>query len=252
MKAILLCAGFATRMHPLTKNRPKPLLKVAGRPILDDLVLQLIESGHVTSFQVVSNARFAPQCSNWADEMRARYPGHGFRVENDGAQGNEDRLGAIGDLNFAVEHEDPGEIALVAAGDNLFRFDLGALLQKAVTEPRDTITVYREIDLDRQRRTGIVELDQDFRVRAFHEKPERPPSEWAAPALYLLTRQSLAKLPVFLAEHPNSDAPGHFIRWLAADGVVHAHVMKGNRLDVGDLAGLERAELWLKERDGSA
>ena len=156
MKAILLCAGFATRMYPLTRDRPKPLLEVAGRPILDDLVLQLIESRQVTSFQVVSNARFAPQFSSWAAEMRLRYPAHAFRVDNDGVHGNEDRLGAIGDLNFAVESEDPGEIALVAAGDNLFRFDLDVLLQKAVTEPRDTITVYRETDLDRQRRTGIV------------------------------------------------------------------------------------------------
>jgi glucose-1-phosphate thymidylyltransferase len=249
MKAILLCAGFATRMYPRTRHFPKPLLEVAGRPILDDLVEQLVESGHVNSFQVVSNARFLPHFIEWAATMEIRHPAFKFRIDDDGVLENEARLGAIGDLNLAVEREEPGELALVAAGDNFFRFDLNRLLGRAAAEPRDTLVVYSETDLERQRRTGLVEMDEDFRVTAFHEKPEHPPSEWASPALYLLTRSSLAMLPEFLNSHPGADAPGHFIRWLVTRSQVYAHIMEGGRLDVGDLAGLDRAESWLRERN---
>jgi len=249
MKAILLCAGFATRMHPRTRNFPKPLLEVAGRPILEDLVEQLIESGHVSSFQIVSNARFLRHFTEWALKMEARHPAVEFHVDDDGVLENEARLGAVGDLNLAVERSDPGPLALVAAGDNFFRFDLHRLLDRAVAQPRDTIVVYSERDPERQRRTGLVEIDENFRVKAFHEKPEHSPSEWASPALYLLTHASLAMLPEFLKSHPGADAPGHFIRWLVARREVYAHIMDGGRLDVGDLAGLDRAESWLRERN---
>lgn len=249
MKAILLCAGFATRLHPLTLDFPKPLLEVAGRPILEDLVEQLIATGHFDSFQVISNARFHQHFTGWAEEMAVRHPDVELAVVDDGALENETRLGAVGDLALALRSADPGELALVAAGDNLFRFDLHAFVAAARKSPHDRIAVYREKDPGRRRRTGIVEVDAEGRVVGFFEKSDDPPSDLASPAIYLLTRQALELVPAFLAECPDADAPGHFIAWLALRRPVFAHEMQGERLDVGNREDLENADAWLASRE---
>jgi glucose-1-phosphate thymidylyltransferase len=249
VKTILLCAGFATRLYPLTRNFPKPLLEVAGRPVLEDLVEQLIATRRVTAFQVISNARFYAHFEAWAAGLAARHPSIEFRVLNDGTLDNESRLGAVGDLALALEHEDPGDVALVAAGDNLFRFDLDAFVERATTSDRDWIAVYHERDLEKQRRTGIVEVDDQGRVVGFHEKSDAPPTDLASPALYILRRGALDEIPHFLSQHPGADAPGNFIAWLAQRRPVYVHEMRGGRLDVSNRESLERAEAWLREAD---
>lgn len=252
MRAILLCAGFATRLYPLTHDFPKPLLPVGGRPILDDLVDQIAATGRIRRVTVVSNARFYGKFLAWSEALAARLPQLSVQVLDDGAWHESQRLGAVSDLAFAVARLMPSGPVLVAAGDNLFRFPLGELLDDYERRPRNLIAVHREADRERLRRTAVAEIDADGRVLRMCEKPEEPAGGWACPPLYLLEATVLERLPEFLRDVHDTDSLGRFVAWLAAREPVYAHVMRGDRLDVGDLASYRAAEAWLGERDRGA
>jgi tripartite ATP-independent transporter DctP family solute receptor len=218
VRAVLLCAGFATRLHPVTRDVPKPLLEVGGRPILEDLLEQLLIAGGPWDLTLVSNARFAQAFRRWAEGFAARHPGLALEVLDDGATHDEGRLGAVGDLAFALEGRAPDGPVLVAAGDNLFRFPLGDFLADHAARPRNLILVYREPELARRRRSGVCVLDAAGRVVSFAEKPAEPPSEWCCPPLYVLEPPALARLGEFLDASPGADAPGSFLAcFVAAD-----------------------------------
>lgn len=253
MRAILLCAGFATRLHPLTRSVPKPLLSVRGRPILEDLVEQLVATGRIQRIVVVSNAPFYGKFLAFAERMTARWPDLAIDVFDDGARDDAHRLGAVSDLEFAVARTRPADPMLVAAGDNLFRFPLDELLSDYEARPRNLIVVHRERDPERLRRTAVAELGEDDRVLRIREKPEQPASEWACPPLYVFRPGALDRLREFIVSEHDIDSPGHFVAWLATREPVFAHRMRGARLDVGDLAGYRGAEAWLDavERDTS-
>ena len=252
MMAVLLCAGFATRLLPITRDFPKPLLEVRGRPLVEDLVEQLLATGRVAPLVVVSNARFAERFRAWRDALAARHPGLEIEVIDDGAPSNAQRLGAVRDLALALEGRQLSEGVIIAAGDNLFRFPVGEFLDDHAARPRNLILVHRETDRERLRRSGVSELGPDGRVLRFVEKPARPPSPFSCPPLYILEPQALARLPEFLRETPDADAPGTLIAWLAAREPVFAHEMRGRRLDVGDVESYRRAEAWLAEVEGEA
>lgn len=249
MRAILLCAGFATRLFPLTRDRAKPLLPVAGRPILEHLLDPLLELGRIDETVIVTNARFHSEFDRWLSLYRRRRPRHRFRLLNDGATDNEHRLGAVRDLALAVAEVGRETPTLVAAADNLFRFSLKRFFEDFAAHPRSLVLRYREPDRDRLRRTGVVKVDEEDsgRILEFREKPEEPESTWACPAFYLFEPEALALPDRFLSEAPETDAPGHFIAWLSRHLPVYTHLMRGVRLDVGDLESYRRAEAWLRE-----
>jgi glucose-1-phosphate thymidylyltransferase len=263
MRAILLCAGFATRLYPLTRDFPKPLLEVAGRPLVEDLLEQLLATGRIDAVTVVSNHRFVERFAAWTRVVGERHPDLRIELLDDGARDAASRQGALRDLSLAVTARAvgdttlvaagdttlvaAGDTTLVAAGDNLFRFDLGAFLADHARRPRNLILVERESDPARLRRSGVVELSEPGRVLRFVEKPARPASGLACPPLYLLERSALARLPEFLAEVPGADPPGQFIAWLVEREAVFAHAMRGSRYDVGDVASYRAAEVWLRE-----
>lgn len=246
MKAIALCAGFATRLYPLTKDRAKPLLPVAGRPVLSYLADQLFGTGAIDEIVVVSNGRFAPDFEAWAGETRAAHPGHEVRVLDDGALTNDTRLGAVRDLAFALEHTGiPEDGALVVAGDNLFRCDFGEIVGDYRAKPRNLVVAHRQPDLEKLRRTGVAEVDEDGRVVRMWEKPQEPPSDVSCTPLYLLESSALRLVPEFVTEAPDADAPGNFIAWLATRAPVFIHLLNGERLDLGSLEAWNRAASWL-------
>ena len=249
MKAVLLCAGFATRLHPLTRDVPKPLLDVAGRPILDDLLAQIAATRRIRDVVVVSNGRFAEHFERW----RAAGPAPGLAIEilDDGARSNETRLGAVGDLAFAVREARLQGPLLVAAGDNLFRFPMADLLADFDRRRASVVAAHRERDPARLRRTGVAEVDADGRMLRFVEKSADPPSDLACPALYVFDQAALDLLPRFREEAPDADAPGELVAWLAARTPVYVHEMAGARLDVGDLESYRGAEAWLREQDAA-
>jgi glucose-1-phosphate thymidylyltransferase len=249
MKATLLCAGFGTRLYPLTHDTAKPLLEVSGKPIVEYLVDQLAETTYIDAISIVSNARCVGDFENWAQRVSSRYPEISFNILNDGVHDDAHRLGSVGDLAFAISREGSSGPLLVSAGDNLFQFPIKTFIDDYLTQPRNLVLAYKEKELAKLKRTGVAEIDSKCRIRRLWEKPEVPPSEWACPAFYLLTESAVASLSSYLDGENNPDAIGHFISWLVERQPVYAHEMKGRRLDIGNLDNYRTAESWLMESE---
>ena len=252
MRLILLCAGFATRLLPLTEDRPKALLPVRGRPLVDDLIDQLVATGCVDRMTVVTNQRFADHFEAWRDTRTREIPGLPLDLVNDGVLDNASRLGAVRDLALALEACPAEGPVLVAAGDNLFRFDLRAFLDDWAARPRNLILAYRETDPARLRRSGVAVLGAGGRIERFVEKPAEPPGDLACPPLYCFEPRALARLSEFLDSGRDVDAPGAFLAWLVDREPVFAHAMRGSRFDVGTVEAYRAAEAWLDAQDADA
>lgn len=239
MKCIILAAGYATRLYPLTKNTPKPLLKVAGKTILERLLEKISVIDKIDHVYVVTNARFAQAFEDWVGSYKYSKP---ITVINDGTTSNENRLGAIGDLQYVLEQTKLEDDLMVLAGDNLFDFDLRDFEESFQEKNADVITAYEISDIELQRRVGIVELDSSARVLSFEEKPQEPKSHWGVPALYIYKQQTLPLIKQYLDEGNNPDAPGHFVPWLIKHKPVYAFRFKGQWHDIGTLKSYEEAQ----------
>ena len=239
MKVVLLCAGYATRMYPLTRDVPKPLLEVAGAPILTHLLERTAVLRGVDEVVVVGNHRFQGPLRRWIESARCAVP---IRLLDDGSTDESNRLGALGDLAFAAR-EVPlaGHDALVAAGDNLIRFDL-APLARAFARRRAPQPSTRVAPADaRSSRYGEVTVDASGRITRFREKPADPQSALASIALYFLPASTWPLLERYLDAGGNRDAPGHFFEWLVRKTAVYAEPISGPWFDIGDLDSLEEA-----------
>ena len=239
MKVVLLCAGYATRMYPLTRDVPKPLLEVAGAPILSHLLARTAPLPFVDEVVVVGNHRFRAPLRRWVDSARCAVP---IRLLDDGSTDESNRLGALGDLELAAR-EVPlaGHDALVAAGDNLVLFDL-APLARAFARRRAPQLSTRVAHADaRSSRYGEVTVDAIGRVTRFREKPADPHSGLASIALYFLPARTWPLLERYLEAGGDRDAPGHFFAWLTRETEVFAEPITGPWWDIGDLDSLAEA-----------
>jgi len=233
MQCIILAAGYATRLYPLTENFPKPLLKVKGKAILDWLLDDLSGSGQVSRYLVVSNHRFVGHFMRWAEARQER-----IDVLDDGTSSNETRLGAVRDLQFALEHAvpaEPGESWLVMAGDNLLDFSLGTFLEYAREKGTSCVMRYQESDKARLRKSGVLVVDGEDKVLQMQEKPSEPASNWCCPAFYIYSNEDARRIPEAIADGCGTDAPGSLLSWLCVRSVVHAMAMPGARHDIGTL-----------------
>jgi glucose-1-phosphate thymidylyltransferase len=220
-------------MYPLTLNTPKPLLDVAGRTIIDRLLDKIERTPGVDECIVVSNAKFAARFEAWAREREAAGNGPALSVLNDGSTNNENRLGAVADIHFAVRKKNLDDDLLVLAGDNRFDFELAAFAEFFRKTNMDCITAHRLEDIEQLRRTGVIEADETGRVISFEEKPEKPKSNLAVPPFYLYRRDTLPLFETYLAQGQNPDAPGNFIPWLLGRRPVMAFLFQGRRYDIG-------------------
>ena len=239
MKAYVLAAGFATRLYPLARDRAKPLLEVAGAPILSHIVGRLLRLEELSEIIIVTNTRFHDQFLKWASSYPASAP---IRVLDDGSTAAENKLGALGDLSFAVREVPPNsEDWLVVAGDNLFSFDLGPLFD-AFREARQPMLVLRgSKEEDDPKRYNEVTLGEGGRVTAFREKPLDSATGLAAIALYFFTPVVVPALERYLREGGERDAPGHFISWLVEQLPVRSSFIDGAWFDVGNAERLAEA-----------
>lgn len=244
MIAILLCAGFATRMHPLTKNFPKPLLEIGGRPTLDYLIDRIVGLRNLDSIHVVANKRFFPDFLSWGEKNEAEITERGIslHIYSDGIENPEDRLGAAGDLGFAVKRINYQTGALVAAGDNILRFSLDSYWEKFLCDRKSYVFAVPTEDREKIKRTGVIEVDSDNRVTAFHEKPEKPPSNLACPAVYFLTPEALGLIAEYLNRLDAGDEIGLFIEYLVKREKVYAFYDPGEAVDIGTIESYERAK----------
>jgi glucose-1-phosphate thymidylyltransferase len=249
MKAILLTAGYATRLLPLTANRAKALLPVGGRPMLDWIADKVDEVDSVDGLHVVTNARFAGEIEAWARGREGRLAPV---VHDDGTTSNDDRLGAIGDIAFTVDRGGlAGDDLLVVAGDNLFEFSLADYVSwwRGLGDA-STIAVRDCGEPELARQYSVVDVDEDGRVRSFEEKPADPHTTLVAIATYVYHRAHVSLIAEYLAAGNPPDQPGHLIGWLYSRRPVYAYRLEGDWFDVGDREQLLVADNWLRRRSG--
>lgn len=239
MKSLILAAGYATRLYPLTKNFPKPLLEVGGKTILDRLIDSVDKIADISQHIVVSNATFYEKFENWKEKSSYQKE---IIVLNDGTITNESRLGAVKDILFAIEQLDIQEDLLVLAGDNVVKFSFTDFVSYAKSKNTSCITCHEEPSIAALQKTGVLEADENFKVIAMHEKPLQPPSNWAVPPFYFYKYNDLSLIKTALDHGCGYDAPGNLAAWLCQQTTVHAWPLNGARYDIGDLAAYEHAQ----------
>ncbi|MFH5835541.1 nucleotidyltransferase family protein [Proteiniclasticum sp. C24MP] len=244
MKCIILAAGYATRLYPLTENMPKPLLEVAGRSILDRICEKIEKVEEINEIIIVSNHKFIDSFRAWAQ----RYKGKKVAVLDDGTTSNENRLGAVRDILVAVDDLEINEDIMVLAGDNLFDFELDDFVSFYKEKKTDCITTHIINDMERIRRTGVAELDENMRLLSFEEKPEQPKSNHAVPPFYIYQKKTLPLISAFIEEGNHGDAPGMLISWLLKKVPVHAFHFQGNRYDIGTLESYKEVQRVFSEK----
>ena len=233
MTGIILAAGYATRMYPLTLNFPKPLLEVGGKKIIDHLLEDGERSG-IERFIVVSNHKFISLFREWAEGKE------NVMVLDDGSVDNEHRIGAVKDIEFAIEKAGIDDDTLILAGDNVLDFSLSSFIEYGKAKGTSCIMRHRESDKARLRKTGVVVIDQSDLVLSMEEKPKEPKSEWAVPPFYYYVKEDLPLIKEGIENGCGTDAPGSFISYLAERRPVHAFLMPGKRFDVGSIEGYEK------------
>lgn len=240
MKCLILAAGYATRLYPLTENFPKPLLKVGDKAILDWLIDDLEQTGLIDEYIVISNHRFAPIFERWKmEEGRRKSP---ITILDDGTSTNETRLGAVKDIELGIRTRNVEDDLLVMAGDNLLDFSLGGFIKYAQEKGTTCIMRYHEPNTERLHKCGVVEIDADDRILSMEEKPAQPKSHWCCPPFYYYRKEDLPLVSKGIAEGCGTDAPGSFIAWLCTQTTVHAWEMPAARFDIGSLETYEEAQ----------
>ncbi len=243
MKAIILAAGYATRLYPLTKNMPKALLEIAGRPMLDWFTENIVATGRVDGAVIVSNHRYFEYFCAWAEGARRRWPNFPIEVLDDGTRGEDERLGAVGDIRFALEKAAIDEDVMVAASDNFITFSLDGMLDEFQRHGRDTLLACHMADEEGRRSMAIATLDGEGRVVRLAEKPERPETDIAVYAIYCYRRDTLPLIGRFLDEGNNGDSPGRFPAWLYSRREMRVWFFPGECIDIGTPANLDAVRL---------
>ncbi len=235
MKALVLAAGYATRLYPLTLDRPKALLEVGGRPMLDHVLERLEEMG-VDETIVVTNAKFTPHFEQWATGKER------VTIVNDGTTSNDDRLGAIGDTGFVLDQTGLDDDLVVVAGDNLFGEDVSGFAMYGQEVDAPVLAVHDVGDLSLMSEYNQIEIDDEGRITFFEEKPENARSTLAGVALYFYPRRTLPLIRQYLAEDNNPDQPGRLIEWLYPRTSVYTWRLPGQWYDIGSAETLEEAD----------
>lgn len=241
MKCLILAAGYATRLYPLTENFPKPLLNVGHKTILDWLVDDIDEAGLVDEYVVISNHKFAHHFDAWAKTKTQK-----VTVVDDGTSSNETRLGAVKDIQFAIDALSIDDDMLVIAGDNVLDFSLTKFVTYAKEKNTSCIMRYFEGVEKKLQKSGVVSVGENDLVLSMDEKPERPKSNWCCPPFYYYTRSDAKLVRHGIESGCGVDAPGSYISWLCTRSTVHAMEMPGKRYDIGNLESYEKVKAEYK------
>ena len=241
MKVLILAAGYATRLYPLTLTQPKPLLPVAGKPMIDFVLDNLTPIEGIDHIYVVTNAKFAGQFQAWADEYKRSKKSVNFTVVNDGSTDDTNKLGAIGDLTLVLQKEKIDDDLIVVAGDNLFSQKLEAFGSFCKAKQQVVLGVYDVGSLDQAKKYGTVDIDASGKLLSFIEKPEHPATTLIGIALYYYPRATLGLIAQYVAEGNNPDQPGRLIQWLYPRVPVLTWSVPGIWYDIGSKETLEEA-----------
>lgn len=237
MKCLILAAGYATRLYPLTENFPKPLLRVGDKTILDWLIDDIDTLGLVDEYVVISNHKFAHHFDGWAAAKRQK-----ITVVDDGTSTNETRLGAVKDIQYAIDELGLDDDMLVIAGDNLLDFSLTKFLTYAKEKNASCIMRYYEPVMEKLVKCGVVTIDEEDKILRMTEKAPEPETHWCCPPFYYYTREDAKLIRKGIEAGCGVDAPGSYITWLCTEVPVYAMEMPGSRYDIGNLESYERVK----------
>ncbi len=241
MKVLILAAGYATRLYPLTLTQPKPLLPVAGKPMVEYVLDNIAPIGGIDRVYVVTNEKFAGHFQKWADQYRASKKQIDFTIVNDHSTDDSNKLGAIGDLHLVINQEKVDDDLIVVAGDNLFNRSLegfGALCRQ---KNAPVLGVYDVQSLDLVKKYSSIDLAPDGRITSFQEKPQNPQSTLIGIALYYYPKAVLPLIKQYIAEGNNPDQPGRLVQWLFPRVPVYTWTVPGLWFDIGSKETLEEA-----------
>jgi len=252
LKILILAAGYATRLYPLTLTRPKPLLDVAGKPMIEHVLDNIAPIPGIDRVYVVTNAKFADQFQQWADHYRATKSKLNFTIINDGSTDDSNKLGAIGDLNLVLTREKIDSDLIVVAGDNLFSQSVEAFGEYCRSRNAPVLAVYDVGNLEEIKKYNAITMDAEGRITFFEEKPKQPQSTVTGIALYYYPKASLPLIRQYIAEGNNPDQPGRLVQWMYQRTPFYTWRVPGLWFDIGSKETLDEANRIfgeLKERE---
>ena len=239
MKNIVIAAGYATRLYPLTENFPKPLLKVADSTILDRMMADIDAIEEVDEHIIVTNHRFAHIFEEWKANSSYKKP---ITIIDDGTTDNDNRLGAVRDLLLALEQCGIDDDIMVLAADNILDFSLKGFVDYFREKETSVIMCHHETELRKLQRTGVIAVDDDMKVLEMQEKPAEPVSNWAVPPFYIYSRKDLPLIKECMEHGCGFDAPGNLAHYLVGETTLHAWPMAGTRFDIGSMDSYREAQ----------
>jgi len=234
MKCIILAAGYATRLYPLTFDIPKPLLQVGTKKVLEHILDKLAPVTEISEIYIVTNKKFLPEFKKWQENYGSEKK---ISVISDGTASNEDRLGAIGDINFVIQEKNLDDDLLVIAGDNLFEFDLNGLTSFFTQKSSTSIALSKLSGMEEAKKMGVVEIDKACRIVRFEEKPQHPRSTLVSTACYMFSREDISEIK----NSKHCDRSGDFIAELSKKKPVFGYIITGKWYDIGSFEQLEEA-----------
>ena len=241
MKLIILAAGYATRLYPLTLNQPKPLLKVAGKPMMEHVLDNLATIPYIDHAYIVTNEKFVDHFQAWADTYHHPQLRFKFTIVNDGSTDDSNKLGAIGDMHLVITKNQIDDDIIVVGGDNLFSSDLSEFGEFCRRKNAPVLGVYDVGNLDEIKKYNAIEIDDTGRITYFEEKPAQPKSTLTGIALYFYPRSSVALIHQYISEGNNPDQPGRLVQWLYTRTPFYVWKVPGIWFDVGSKETLEEA-----------
>ena len=248
MKVIILAAGYATRLYPLTLTQPKPLLPVAGKPMIEYVLDNLAPIGGIDRVYVVTNAKFAGHFRKWSVQYRETKSKFNFTIVDDGSTDDTNKLGAIGDIHFVLKTQSVNDDLIIVAGDNLFSEKLEGFGKFVREKNAPVLAVYDVGNLEEIKKYNSITVDEEGRITFFEEKPKDPTSTITGIALYYYPRASLPLIKQYIAEGNNPDQPGRLVQWLYPREPFYTWRVPGLWYDIGAKETLEEANKIFAKR----
>ncbi len=247
MKLLILAAGYAVRLQPLTSNTPKPLLPIGGKPMMDRIIAKTEQLNNIDAIHVVSNGKFFQNFVEW---KKSRKDASRIFLVNDGTMTNDARLGAIRDMELAIREGSIDDDLLVIAGDNLFDLDLAAFSEFAKSHDDGvSVALYDIGSIEAAKKFGVVHVDGKGFVTDFEEKPQNPKSTLVSTGIYYFPRKKLVNLQEYVnLKGAKLDAPGYYVRWLSENDKVYGFPFSEKWYDIGDLESYKRADEEYKRK----
>lgn len=249
MKTLILAAGYATRLYPLTENKSKALLPIHNKLMIDFIVESLLRIKEIDEILVVTNDRFYNDFLQWAEDYSSKNNiSKSIKIVNDNTNSDNNKLGAIGDINYVIDSENINDDLLILAGDNFFEFDLNNFTDYFYEKNKDCVCVQNCKDLNLAKRCAVALLNEDNLILDLEEKPENPKSDTIAYAIYLYKKSTLPLIKEYLKEGNTPDAPGNFTSWLYKKQEVYGYYFGGQCYDIGTVESYKEVCEYFKEK----